>query len=213
MYLAILYTFAVKEYSKGLKNGHDTVSYKNYTYTKKYSSLDSSLNFEFKKYKYDTVSIENKNFDTLCNVNTVRYFGSTLIYVPPTYTILLSGIGLGNVFHKCSDDDIWHKIYMFSYIKKNSQCGTPDVLLTDESVGMEDKITAYPNPVQNTLHVTVDLHLFSEYQLLNQAGQVVLIGTINTEILTVDVSKLSAGLYSLKLIGNNSSVQKTIIKQ
>lgn len=212
----ILYTFIDYRYSKGIKNGHDTIVYELTNKTSEITNLDSSILKAYKssEYEFDTISLENRVYDPLCSINAVRYYGTTLIHVPAAHQEIFYGVGLGelsNLYY--FDDSREEKITLFSYIKKNSQCGTPEVLLTDESIRMENDITVYPNPVQNTLYVNVDVNLFSQYQLLNQAGQVVLSGTIKTEKLTVDVAKLSTGVYNLKLIGNNSSAQKTIIKQ
>lgn len=62
------------------------------------------------------------------------------------------------------------------------------------------KILVYPNPAQTALQVNIDQKYIGEnYNVLNQLGQTVLAGTFKTELTALDISKLDAGIYMIKI--------------
>ena len=70
------------------------------------------------------------------------------------------------------------------------------------------KFTAYPNPVQTTLHIASNTELLSA-ELYNLYGQMVLKIQPNTTSTEIDVQGLPNGIYILK-VKNASQVEKAI---
>lgn len=76
-------------------------------------------------------------------------------------------------------------------------------------------ITSYPNPVSETLNIDFDLvPNNASVKIYNTIGELVLTQTLTDYSNTINTSKLSNGLYHIKIIGDNQllSTQK-IIKQ
>lgn len=74
-------------------------------------------------------------------------------------------------------------------------------------------VHVYPNPAEQTLNVAVQQE--SNVQLLDLNGRVVYSGIHQIELVSIDVSAFSNGVYELKLIGLNSNevIQQKIIKK
>ncbi|EDP70931.1 putative surface protein [Flavobacteriales bacterium ALC-1] len=73
-----------------------------------------------------------------------------------------------------------------------------------------DHLSVYPNPVKETLNVSLLNFEAQRYEIINMLGQVVLNGSFTQ---TIDVSNLDEGLYILKLnIGEKSKMERFIKK-
>ena len=65
---------------------------------------------------------------------------------------------------------------------------------------IKDGILIYPNPTNNILIVNIQSdRIKGTYKIMDIAGRVLLEGAINEKQLEIDVSKLSKGMYLLKL--------------
>lgn len=75
------------------------------------------------------------------------------------------------------------------------------------------KIQIYPNPAVNQVNIMSDLAPFRVH-IYNGNGVLVHTGNSNNESLSIDVSKLSRGMYVIRLFDadNNTNVQKLILK-
>ncbi|MCE7068066.1 T9SS type A sorting domain-containing protein [Dyadobacter sp. CY326] len=78
------------------------------------------------------------------------------------------------------------------------------------SVYFELEIVAYPNPVNDLL--TLKWSALQTVQIFNSSGKMVYENS--EKMSTIDISKLSAGVYIFKLIGNDGScVLRKIVKK
>ena len=84
---------------------------------------------------------------------------------------------------------------------------TREVLLSDEIVAL------YPNPVKNALFVEVNMpqHKIIGYQVVNLTGQVAGIQSVDDR--QVDVSKLTPGVYVLKIQTTDGILTQQFIKE
>jgi hypothetical protein len=69
----------------------------------------------------------------------------------------------------------------------------------------------YPNPTSNFVTVKFNNNLLgSNYQIVDNSGSIVLSGVLQSDNQTIDVSKLSRGIYNLNVIGTNSKTMKLV---
>lgn len=76
----------------------------------------------------------------------------------------------------------------------------------------DQKVSAYPNPVQNELHVSAEQPI-TNVSVFNTLGQQVLAKTINANDANLDVSALHAGTYFVKIESGNEMQTVKVIKQ
>jgi len=86
------------------------------------------------------------------------------------------------------------------------QCGMSVEQLNQLSV------TIYPNPVQSTLTIRLQNAADGNFELYDLTGKLILNGSMNGVINTLDFSSLSAGTYLIKLISGNGSTQMPVYK-
>jgi len=73
---------------------------------------------------------------------------------------------------------------------------------------IEKSIQAYPNPVQSSLHITAPSELLhNEYVLVNELGKVLIKGNMSFPEINLDVSKLEAGVYFIRIKGSEKSIR------
>jgi hypothetical protein len=99
--------------------------------------------------------------------------------------------------------------FMYSIHVKNSS------LVSIEDEELQSEIILYPNPTNESLTVSFNNEFYNpEAEIFNLKGQLIkkTIGSSNNESLTIDVSKLSKGIYILRLHDNESSITKKFIK-
>lgn len=78
---------------------------------------------------------------------------------------------------------------------------------------LSDDIFIYPNPVSNNLFIKFNTKIQkASCKILNALGQVVYIGTINSDNSFINVAKLSAGFYVIELFNNDSKFSAKFIK-
>ncbi|WP_075343230.1 chondroitinase-B domain-containing protein [Tenacibaculum agarivorans] len=87
--------------------------------------------------------------------------------------------------------------------------GRSNSTLSNEEFILDKDISIYPNPVENILNITTKNNLFTKVELFGFDGKILL---TSNEFSTVDMSKLSRGLYILKLSNNNFSVLHKVLK-
>lgn len=91
---------------------------------------------------------------------------------------------------------------------------TLSVVLYDGLETVEDlsnKISVYPNPVKETLHIRANGLSVESYQLFDVKGQMVISDIQTTE--NISISNLQAGIYILKVKTNAGWVNKRIVKE
>jgi hypothetical protein len=87
---------------------------------------------------------------------------------------------------------------------------------TDTSLGVEilenNAFKLYPNPVENTLHITDQIEI-EQVSLFNLIGQKVLEFDVNSKSATLDVSRLSEGIYNAIIKSENAIKTVKVVKQ
>ncbi|WP_343748308.1 N-acetylmuramoyl-L-alanine amidase [Fluviicola sp.] len=124
------------------------------------------------------------------------------------------------------DANPWHQyagpgVYEVRLVAANDGCPNDTVKQTVRvigSAGLQDlnvmNWSAYPNPAKEILTVTVDKNYTGGMLLFTDfLGRTVLIKKLNSEAISIDISGLAAGVYSLNYESGGQQVQQTIIKQ
>lgn len=73
-----------------------------------------------------------------------------------------------------------------------------------------EAVIAYPNPVRDNLVIDLRGNTTQVIRLVDISGKVQMSVIPTSNILTLDMSELSNGIYLLQVIGENSSIQQTI---
>ena len=82
---------------------------------------------------------------------------------------------------------------------------------------LEAGISVYPNPTKDVLNVVIESTAFGQQttaEILNATGQVISISTLTSNISSLNVSDLAAGIYFVRISSEQGSVSKrfTVIK-
>jgi hypothetical protein len=80
----------------------------------------------------------------------------------------------------------------------------------------EGKIKVYPNPTEGAIMLRIEnIHNFegTSFQLYNSSGNLIKTGTINSDLLGLDLSGNSPGLYILKISRQEEKLEFKIIKK
>lgn len=76
-----------------------------------------------------------------------------------------------------------------------------------------NEVFIYPNPTSHNLFIKLNTKIEkTSYKILDALGQVVYVGSMNSDINVINVEKLSAGFYVIELINNNSKFSAKFIK-
>ena len=99
------------------------------------------------------------------------------------------------------------------YTQMNIACISTLAVLDTESVSENEMntVTMFPNPAQNTLELTSMTSGVNEVQIINALGQVVKEFTFESNT-TVDIENLNAGVYFVKISGDNHLTQKLVVR-
>jgi PKD repeat protein len=138
---------------------------------------------------YTSHSYTNPGTYTVCLTMTSAFLGCTNIYCD-TLTV----DSLGNIIYKGINTGF------------TLQTTTPTILTGIENSLSASTIQLQPNPAHNTITISAGAIEFKNYVLLNAIGQQVESGNFASNVYTIDVSKLSKGVYLLKTtdnVGNN----------
>ena len=76
------------------------------------------------------------------------------------------------------------------------------------------KISIYPNPAENVLHLTGEIEGFTKIDIYNMQGQRVFQQPINTsEIISVDINSLASGVYLLTISNTTDKQTYRVVKK
>ena len=82
------------------------------------------------------------------------------------------------------------------------------------SIFDKKKISIYPNPVENVLHLTGEIEDFTKIEIYNMQGQQVFQQPINTsEIISVDINSLASGVYLLTISNTTDKQTYRVVKK
>ena len=103
-------------------------------------------------------------------------------------------------------------------LKATNQYGDATTVKTNYiyvgGVGINDLqtsgISIFPNPVKDAMTIQANVNI-SEIRIYNIAGQLVLSQTVDAKSATVNTSGLTPGVYSLKAVTDNGTVNKKIV--
>lgn len=73
-------------------------------------------------------------------------------------------------------------------------------------------VVVYPNPTTSNINIA-NLNLNSTVKIFNMTGQQVFNGKANADVMTVDMSRYSNGIYMLQVVSNGKTMKSKIIKK
>jgi hypothetical protein len=76
----------------------------------------------------------------------------------------------------------------------------------------QNDITVYPNPGKDYIKVQANSDI-KEVYIYNVTGQLLLVQTVNAKKVTLNVSGLNTGIYSLKAILDNGTITRKVVIQ
>jgi hypothetical protein len=79
-------------------------------------------------------------------------------------------------------------------------------------VALNNNVKLYPNPATTLLSIEMTTP-FQKFEITNLLGQVIYTSAINTNVLQVDVSDYTSGVYFVKLQGKDGVVTKKFVKR
>ena len=91
---------------------------------------------------------------------------------------------------------------------------TPVIVVANEKPAIAEgmNVVVYPNPTTNYINIT-NLKLNSTVKIFNMTGQQVFNGKADSEMMMVDLSKYSNGMYMLQVVSNGKAQKSKIIKK
>ncbi len=76
----------------------------------------------------------------------------------------------------------------------------------------QNAVTVFPNPVKDVMTVQANSNI-KEIMVYNTAGQVVINQTVNSKSITINTSGLTAGIYNVRALLNEGTINKKIVIQ
>jgi hypothetical protein len=163
----------------------------------------SQLSFWIKGNSTDTASallVEGYNGSTWISVDNISNLpttGTTKTYI---------NVGAYNKFR-------------FTYTKSQGNIAFDDVdVICGISVGLaeimnKNAINIYPNPVTDRLFITCFDRKDLNMQIYNILGELILQRKLNNSSNEIDISALRKGIYIVKIVSENGTMQQKIIKE
>ena len=100
--------------------------------------------------------------------------------------------------------------------RSNTPCAGADeyneIYVIGESE-MEDRLSVYPNPSQGMIMLSVQGDSGFEYQVLDFTGKTVLKGKAQEDVVTLDLGKLSKGIYFISVICESKCLTQKVLVQ
>ncbi len=100
------------------------------------------------------------------------------------------------------------------YAQMNIACVSTLAILDTESVeeNIANAVAMFPNPAKNELTIASEFNGNNEVQIINSVGQVIKEFSFMNET-TVNIDELNAGVYFVKVIGENTTTKKLVVKE
>jgi hypothetical protein len=110
------------------------------------------------------------------------------------------------------------RVYGYNNANNATNCYTLRVATGTASKGddliVNNKISAFPNPVNDNVTIRIDdLQGKASIRLFNSDGKLVLQQTTNTNATAIDMSRMAAGIYLVKVLNGETESTMKIIKQ
>lgn len=102
--------------------------------------------------------------------------------------------------------------FNFYTLPKNKPIDTKSVMITNSipTTTIEKtnpRIRIYPNPVQDKLHIESNGNKFSDFEIMNIMGKVIVQNELNDNV--ISLAGLSSGIYILRLKNSNGAISNT----
>jgi hypothetical protein len=146
-------------------------------------------------YNYDLLANVHDSVSCLYNANCTTGPGNPYWLNDPCYAWVIS------VDNYCCEN-AWDSICQLTYNYCDSSWTGP----IPTRIALEESIIVYPNPTTSKLNINKKVDIIA----YNTLGDIV-ISKNNTN--TLDVSRLSPGMYTLKITYNNNIIIKRVIKE
>ena len=100
------------------------------------------------------------------------------------------------------------------YAQMNIACVSTLAVLDTESVSenIANAVAMFPNPAKNELTIASEYNGNNEVQIINSVGQIVKEFSFIGET-TVNINELNAGVYFVKVMGENTTTKKLVVKE
>jgi len=167
---------------------------------------DKSFNFKFSNWSGGTGETNAYEYSaTNANILTSGSEGSWISIDIPLSSFTAIGPANNTDFVQfVITSDLGIVYYDNVYLHKNTVLGTENF----EAL----KVNLYPNPANNVLNIQ-SLSNIEKVSVFNILGQEVIAKTPNTELVTLDVSNLQAGIYVVKTSVNGNVSSSKFIKE
>ncbi|MBI5219266.1 MAG: T9SS type A sorting domain-containing protein [Bacteroidia bacterium] len=200
----------------------------------KISVLDTCSNESEYSYYHKTMNLGLSNFGSTMYLNWDEYVDESGAFIPPRYyiyrgtspTSMALYDSISSSFTSYNDANIFDVYYYMVGVSKLSPCSTgaktsysssfsnqkdnSDLVRISE-LNSSLQINIYPNPTKK--QVIIEGLQPCQIEIMNIQGQV--IKTIETfdKKISIDLSKLSGGVYTIKIITDKDIIVKKLIKQ
>jgi hypothetical protein len=109
-------------------------------------------------------------------------------------------------------------VYGYNNANNASNCYTLRVALGTATKGndliVSNKISAFPNPVSDNVTIRIDdIQRNATIRLFNTDGKLVLQQTTSSNATSIDMSKMAAGIYMVKVLNGETESTMKIVKQ
>lgn len=154
------------------------------------------------------VSISTNGSTTFCNGDSVGFGADQLTGY--TYQWKRNGIniaGATNALYYAKSSGIYR--CMFTSVAgctKTSNSYTVNVNCRVEEANASDEYSVYPNPASDWLYIDTIAEEETRYEIYNVLGEKVMAGVLTDHQL--NIQQLASGIYSLRLMGNETQVLK-----
>ena len=100
------------------------------------------------------------------------------------------------------------------YAQMNIACVSTLAVLDTESVSenIANAVAMFPNPAKNELTIASEYNGNNEVQIINSVGQIVKEFSFVGET-TFNINELNAGVYFVKVMGENTTTKKLVVKE
>ncbi len=91
---------------------------------------------------------------------------------------------------------------------------TPMIVVANAKPAVAEgmNVVVYPNPTTSNINIS-NLNLNSIVKIYNMTGQQVFNGKANSDVMTVDMSRYSNGIYMLQVVSNGKTLKSKIVKK
>lgn len=198
------------------------------TITEQYTNLDSPILDYFPDLRYDSLVL---HYDNDFNYDTIIEYSELLCdrlsngfdcsfpasAVEPNYINYRFGEGLGIISETVYEGSgAWNgptiaKSLIF-YSKGDETCGTMDSLTFNPQVKEKIDFDIFPNPTKDYIQILADKYENAIIELYDMTGGLITKQKMNERLTQIDISKVSSGIYILKINYDNKTFTSKIIK-